>query len=98
MNPIVENLTGMDTMTDQVIAADFLFAAKSGMKLCAIALGESATPEVRQFVRNQFEESATMHEKITNYMMQKGWYHPYDAVEQLQLDKRNAQTALNIGK
>jgi similar to spore coat protein len=96
MNPIVENLTGTSAMTDQVIGTDLLFAAKTGMKSCVIALSESATPEVRTFLRGQLEESIVLHEKITTYMMNKGWYHPYDAKEQIQLDMQNAQTALNL--
>jgi similar to spore coat protein len=96
MNTIIENMTGMNTLTDQVIATDLLFAAKTGMKSCVVALSESATPEVRTFLRGQIEESTILHEKITAYMMNKGWYHPYDAKQQLQMDMQTAQTALNL--
>jgi similar to spore coat protein len=96
MNPIVENLTGLNTLTDHVIATDLLIAAKTGMKSCVVALSESATPEVRTFLRGQLEESIVLHEKITSYMMNKGWYHPYNANEQIKLDLQSSQTALNL--
>lgn len=96
MNTIVENLTGMNVMTDQVIATDLLIAAKSGVKSLSIALTETATPEVRAVLKKQLDQAIMTHEQITNYMMDKGWYKPYDVQEQLKLDFQNAQTALNI--
>ena len=96
MNSIIQNLIGMDTLTDQVIATDFLITAKSGVRNCAIALTETATPEVRTFLHNQLRESIELHEELTNYMMKKGWYYPYNANEQNQLDLNRAETSLNI--
>ncbi|KAF6598992.1 spore coat protein, partial [Paenibacillus sp. EKM208P] len=43
MNSIVQNMTGMGGMTDQVIASDLLISAKSGIKSYAIALTESTS-------------------------------------------------------
>jgi similar to spore coat protein len=96
MNTILEHLTGMNTMTDEVIAMDFLIAAKTGIKTYAIALTETATPEIKTVLRKQLEEAITTHEQATNYMMQKGYYYPYNVNEQIQLDMRNIQNALNI--
>jgi similar to spore coat protein len=96
MNTLVENLAGMNVLTDQVIASDFLIGAKSAVKNYAVALTETATPEVRTILRKQLEQALQTHEQITNYMMNKGWYHPYNVSEQLQLDMKNAQTALNL--
>lgn len=98
MNTVVENLTGMNTLTDQVIATDFLISAKSGIKNCAIALTETASPEVRTILRNQLNDAIATHEKVVNYMMKKGWYHPYNVGEQMRLDMENAKTALNLGQ
>lgn len=41
MNALIESLTGMNKMSDQVIATDFLIAAKSGVRNYAIALTET---------------------------------------------------------
>jgi similar to spore coat protein len=96
MNTLVENLTGMNTLTDRVIATDLLFAAKSGIKTYAVAVTETATPEAKQTLTKQLNESIVFHEKMTQYMMSKGWYHPYNVGEQLKLDMNNAQTAMNL--
>jgi similar to spore coat protein len=95
MNTIVENLTGMDKLTDQVLASDFLISAKTGVKSYAIALTESSTPEVRETLQHQLQEAITLHGKITDYMINKGWYHPYNPMEQINLDMKYSNTALN---
>ncbi|MED4601532.1 spore coat protein [Paenibacillus validus] len=96
MNTILEHLTGMNTMTDQVIATDFLIAAKNSVITYALALTETATPEIKDVLRRQLEEAILTHEQISNYMVQNGLYHPYEVKEQLQLDMTNIQTALNL--
>jgi similar to spore coat protein len=96
VNSVIENLTGMNTMTDQVIEFDLLFSAKTAVRNYAIAVTEAATPEVRAILRKHLEEEIAMHEKISTYMMARGHYHAYNVGEQIQLDMRNAETALNL--
>jgi similar to spore coat protein len=96
MNTLLEHLTGMNSMTDQVIAMDFLVAAKSGVRNYAMALTETATPEVKATLTKQLDEAIDMHVRITNYMMEQGLYHPWNVNEQIQLDLQNIQTALSI--
>jgi similar to spore coat protein len=96
MNPIIERLTGTAAMTDQVIAADLLISAKSGVRNYAIALTETASAEVRTVLRRHLEDAIRTHEQVSNYMADQGWYHAYDATKQIQLDIQNAQTALNL--
>lgn len=96
MNSIVESLLGIDTLTDQVIAMDLLMSAKSGIKLYAMAATESATPEVRAVFEQHLHEAIATHEQVSGYMVEKGWYRPFDLQEQIQLDRRNVATALNI--
>jgi similar to spore coat protein len=96
MNTIVENLTGMNTLTDQVIATDLLIAAKAGVKNYAIALTETASEDVRTTLVKQLNEAITHHTRISNYMIQKGFYHPHNVSEQIRLDMDNAQKALNL--
>jgi similar to spore coat protein len=98
MNTLVENLTGMNTLTDEVIAYDFLLAAKSGVTMLAAALTETATPEIRQILRGQLQGAIDTHEQITNYMLQKGWYLAYDLKGQIALEMKNANTALQLAK
>jgi similar to spore coat protein len=43
-------------------------------------------------------EAIATHEKITNYMIAKGFYHPHNLSEQLQLDLSVADTAVNLAQ
>lgn len=95
MNTILEHLTGLQTMTDQVIAMDFLIAAKSGVRNYAMAVTEAGTPEIKATLTKQLEEAIDMHERISAYMIERGWYHPWNTMEQFQLDLKNMQTAFN---
>ncbi len=96
MNTILEHLTGMSTLTDQVIAMDCLIAAKTGVRNYAMAITETATPEIKAVLAKQLDEAITLHENISVYMMERGFYHPRNVNEQIQLDLQNIQTALNV--
>ncbi|RJE86261.1 spore coat protein [Paenibacillus sp. 1011MAR3C5] len=96
MNPILEYLTGMNTLTDEVIAMDLHMNAKSGVRNYAMALTECATPEIKAILAKQLEEAIDAHEMITDYMIQRGLYHPHQMNEQIQLDLQNIQTAMKI--
>jgi len=95
MNSIVEYLTGMDMLTDQVVAMDLLISAKSGVRNYALAVTESVTPEIKETLIRQLEEAIDMHERITAYMMERGWYKPWEVREQSQMDLQTMNTALN---
>ncbi|GAA0133998.1 spore coat protein [Paenibacillus sp. YSY-4.3] len=96
MHPIIEYITGMNKLTDEVVAMDLLINAKSGVKNYAMAVTECVTPEIKTVLMKQLEEAIDTHETILTYMMDRGLYHPYNINEQIQLDLRNIQTALNI--
>ncbi|KKB34188.1 spore coat protein [Bacillus thermotolerans] len=98
MNQLLKNLAGMGGMTDQVIATDFLISAKAGVRNIAVALTETATPELRAVLREQLRSAVETHKNISNYMMAKGYYHPGELDEQLRVDFEAAQTALNLAK
>nr|WP_241428558.1 spore coat protein [Clostridium saccharobutylicum] len=88
----------MDKMTDQVIATDFLISAKSGVQNYAVAITETTSPEVRLVLRKQLEDAIVTHDKISNYMMEKGYYHAYNMQEQLKVDINTTDVALNLVK
>ena len=96
MNPIIEKLTGMDALTDQVIAMDLLIAAKNGVRNYAMAVTESGTPEIKEILIRHLTEALDMHEQISLYMEEKGWYHTWDTDEQISLNLNNIDTALNL--
>lgn len=96
MNAIIESLTGMNKMSDQVIATDFLIATKTGIRNYAVALTETTSPEVSAALRRQLNDIIATHEIITNYMMKNGYYHAYDAQQQFKVDMKATDTALNL--
>ncbi|PKG22665.1 spore coat protein [Niallia nealsonii] len=98
MNQFIEKITGMAPLTDQVIATDLLTAAKSEIKNYALAITETATPEVRQTLVKHLEEAIVSHRIISTYMMNQDYYFPYDTTKQIQMDMKIAETALNIAK
>ncbi|GIP56690.1 spore coat protein [Paenibacillus woosongensis] len=96
MHPILEYITGMNKLTDEVIAMDLLINAKSGVRNYAMAVTECITPEIKTMLAKQLEEAIDTHEIILTYMMERNLYHPYNVNEQIQLDLQNIQTAMNI--
>lgn len=96
MNSVVESLTGLNKMSDQLIATDFLLSAKSAVRNYSIALTEATTPELRLTLRNHLNAAIITHEKIFNYMLNKGYYNAYDIAEQYKIDMQTTDTALNL--
>jgi similar to spore coat protein len=74
MNPIIENLTGMNALSDQVVAMDLLISAKSGVRNYAMAVTETGTPEIKDMLTRHLMEALDMHEQISSFMAEKGWY------------------------
>ncbi|MEH7108763.1 spore coat protein [Bacillus sp. JJ1764] len=98
MNGLIQNIMGMGGLTDQVIATDFLISAKAAVRNYAVAITETTTPELKAALRKQMNTAIATHEKIINYMIAKGYYHPHDLSEQLQLDLSISETALNLAQ
>ncbi|MCM3765996.1 spore coat protein [Neobacillus niacini] len=88
----------MGGLTDQVIATDFLISAKAAVRNYSVANTETATPELKAALRAQLNDAIATHENITNYMVAKGFYHPHNLSEQLQLDLSVGETAINLAQ
>jgi similar to spore coat protein len=96
LNQFIQNMMGMGGLTDQVIASDFLIAAKASVRNYAVAITETATPELKAALREQLNSAIQTLEKITNYMIAKGFYHPHDLNDQLELDLTITETAIDL--
>lgn len=96
MNPIIENLTGLNVLTDQVVATDLLLAAKNGVRTYAMAITETSSPEIRTTLEKQLEQNINVFEQVSNYMIEQGWYQPWNVNAQLEMDLTQATTALNL--
>jgi similar to spore coat protein len=92
----IRNAEGMPKLLDSTIALDFLLAAKTGVRNCAFALSEAATPEVRTVLRNQLESAINLHEEVSQLMINKGWFHPNNPNEQFKMDLEMSTTATQI--
>jgi similar to spore coat protein len=93
----VENAEGMPEMADSALALEFLLSVKSGVRNAAYAITESRTPEVRNAFRNQLDAGLALHEEVANFMMEKGWLHPYNFNDQYQIDMKSAKAVTMIG-
>ncbi|MCX7709385.1 MAG: spore coat protein [Clostridia bacterium] len=96
MTNMLQNMAGMGNMTEQVIATDFLLATKQAVKNYAWALAETASPQVRDTLRRQLDVAIGTHERITNYMMDKGYYHAYNPQEQIRVDMKASENVMNL--
>lgn len=94
----IENSEGMPKMADSSFALDFLLSIKNGIRNYAIALTETANPEVRNFLAKQMEEEIDLHGEVSELMINRGWLHPHDVGEQFKLDLKSAQMAVTIAK
>ncbi|TLS52331.1 spore coat protein [Paenibacillus antri] len=95
LDPI--NALGMPELADMTFAMDFLVRAKDGVRNSAAALTEAASPEARALLRNQLREALALHQEITELMVRKRWFHPYELGEQYKLDQLSAKNTSMIG-
>lgn len=90
------NAEGMPKLVDASMSMAFLLNVKNGVRNCAIALTETATPEARAIIRNQLDNGLNMHEELSNLMIKKGWLNPVDLDKQFQMDLESSQTLSQI--
>ena len=95
LDPI--NALHMPEMADMTFAMDFLMRAKEGVRNTAIALTETASPDARALLKKQLFQGIALHQEITELMIRKKWFHPYELTEQYQLDQLSANNTVMIG-
>lgn len=95
MATLIQNMAGMGDMSEQVIATDLLISTKNAIKTYASAISETTSPQISSTLRRQLDDTISLHEKISTYMMQKGYYNAYDPTAQLSMDKEVSDTVLN---
>lgn len=89
---------GMPKMADSSFALDFLISIKTGIRYYAIALTETASPELRATLFKQMDEAIDLYEETTELLLKKGWLYPHDLGKQVELDIKSADMALAIAK
>lgn len=75
-------------------AGDLLVFMKASVRNYAIAITETATPALRDVLKQHLNNAIDLHAKIFHYMYEKGQYPAYDLDELLQNDVNLASKAL----
>lgn len=96
LDPI--NALNMPEMADMTLAVDFMMRAKEGVRNTAIALTETVSPEARDLLRKQLRQGIMLHQEISDLMIRKKWFHPYELNEQYKLDQLAAKNTIMIGQ
>lgn len=86
----------MPLLEDGFYAGDLLAAAKTSVRNYAIAITETATPELREVLLKQLNGAVRWHEQVYNYMARRGLYPSYDLGKLLQGDVFRAQNAISM--
>jgi len=80
---------------DPFLAAELLLYAKTGVRNTAIAITETASPEIRAMLQKQLNNGIALHAQAFNYMYQRSYYPAYDINRILANDCKNAHKALH---
>lgn len=91
----IANMAGLD---DQIITTDFLVSLKSLIQNYCVAITEVTSAELRTTLKNQLNAAINTHEKISDYMMNKGYYHAFDIQEQKNEILEVSRVALELYK
>ncbi|NLI91588.1 MAG: spore coat protein [Peptococcaceae bacterium] len=96
MTNIIQNVAGVDFMTEKDIVTELLLTTKSALSKYSSAISESTTPEVRETMRRHLNTIIDGLGQITDYALAKGYYHPLDPPEQFKDDLKGAYMALDL--
>ncbi|WP_449539812.1 spore coat protein [Ferdinandcohnia sp. Marseille-Q9671] len=77
-------------------AGDLLAFAKTAVRNYAIAITETATPQLRNVFTKHLQKAIKCHANVYNYMYKKGYYPSYDFEKLLNNDVALAQKALSM--
>lgn len=84
--PITEQAAGASAITDRSVAMDMLKDCKFCVTTFAKAATEASNTQVRQFINQSLNDVANEQFKLSDIIVNKGWYHPFNITEQMQQD------------
>ncbi|MFP3721437.1 spore coat protein [Niallia circulans] len=94
----MDKLKATGKMRDELIATELLVSAKATVRTYAVAITETASPQVREILKKQLNEAIDNHAKIANYMIKNDMYYAYDVDKQLKHDKEKLDISLELVK
>ncbi|WP_138419456.1 spore coat protein [Aquibacillus sediminis] len=77
-------------------AGDLLAFSKTAVRNYAVAITETATPELRNVLAKQIQLAINCHARIFNYMYERSYYPSYNLPKLLNNDVNLAQKALSM--
>lgn len=77
-------------------AGDLLAFSKTAVRNYAIAITETATPELRKVLARQLQGAIKLHAKVFNYMLSRGYYPAYDLNQLLANDLKLMNKAITM--
>ncbi|KKI90614.1 spore coat protein [Bacillus sp. SA1-12] len=77
-------------------AGDLLAFSKAAVRNYAVAITETATPELRNVLAKQLQLAVVCHARIYNYMYERGFYPSYNLKKLLKNDITMANKALSM--
>ncbi|WJE55176.1 spore coat protein [Bacillus cereus] len=80
------------------MATDLLLGSKTAVRNYAYAITEVTFDQTRGVLRQHLQNAIDTHKQVSQYMIDKGYYHPTNVQEQLQVDLMTTQTALNLAQ
>ncbi|MEW9052326.1 MAG: spore coat protein [Neobacillus sp.] len=92
------NAEGMPNLADSAFAMDFLLTVKTGIRNYGFAITETANPELRRVLAKQLDAAIDLHDEITELMIKNKWLHPHNLKEQIPVDLKSAETAIQIAQ
>lgn len=95
MASIIQNMAGFGDMTEKIVAEDTLAMIKSGIKMYASALCEVSSLGVREILHKHLNTAIETHQKLTDFMIEKGYYFPTNIKKQINLDIEEAEKFIN---
>ncbi|HET7628114.1 MAG TPA: spore coat protein [Bacillales bacterium] len=96
LDPI--NALHLPELADATFVTDFMIRSKEAVRNTAIALTETASPEVRALLRTQLRHAIQLHTEVSELAMEKKWFHPYELNEQYKLDQLSAKNTAMIAQ
>ncbi|WP_078551789.1 spore coat protein [Bacillus alkalicellulosilyticus] len=94
LDPI--NSVGMPEQADSSLALDLLLTAKTAVRNYAVALTEATSPDARRIIQKQLDIAIDYHIEVSDLMVKKKWFHPFNMDEQKLIDLKASQTAVDI--
>jgi len=79
-----------------VESAQLLGVVKTAVRNYAIAITETATPELRAVLLKHLTAAVALHAKVFHFMLERGYYPAYNLDQLLAGDVRNAHAALSL--